>query len=61
MTAGTIIKALIDTGASVNVIDHATWKRLAARPSIKNTLILIFTYGGTTPLPVLGVIDVVVT
>ena len=59
--AGTMIKALIDTGASLNVIDQTTWKRLAERPSIKKTLTRIFTYGGTTPLPGLGVIDVPVT
>ena len=61
MIAGTMIKALIDTGALVNVIDHVTWKRLAGCPSIKKTLTHIFSYGGTTPLLVLGVIDMTVT
>ena len=55
---GTTTSALIDTGASVNVMGTAMLKSLATRPKVMPTGARIYTYGGTTPLP--GVIEVTV-
>ena len=53
-------KALIDTGASVNVMDAIMLKKLVTCPKVVQTQARIYTYGGTTPLPLLGVISVTV-
>ena len=55
---GVEITALIDTGASVNVIDEVQFEKLSPRPVITPTSACIYTYGGTTPLPLRGVIQV---
>ena len=62
---GTEIPVIIDSGASVNVLDKNTFHRLYNGP--KNTIKLsdsrvkLFSYGAVTPLPVLGKFDVIVT
>ena len=55
---GVEISALIDTGASVNVIDEVHFGKLSPRPTISSTTACIYTYGGTVPLPLRGVIQV---
>jgi hypothetical protein len=56
---------IIDSGASVNVLDKNTFHRLYNGP--KNTIKLsdsrvkLFSYGAVTPLPVLGKFDAMVT
>ena len=57
---GTPTRALIDTGASVNVIDETMLRKLATRPKVIPTHARIYTYGGTTPLPLVGVVEVMV-
>lgn len=48
------VKVMIDTGASVNIIDETTFRRLKCRPSLTKCTISIFPYGSRTPLPALG-------
>ena len=45
---------MIDTGASCNVLDEETWLNLKIRPGLNKSLIRLFAYGSTTPLPILG-------
>jgi hypothetical protein len=44
----------IDTGASCNVLDEETWLNLKIRPGLNKSLVRLFAYGSTTPLPILG-------
>ncbi|KAJ1154298.1 hypothetical protein NDU88_007051 [Pleurodeles waltl] len=53
---GVGITALIDTGASVNVIDDKQFSRLQPRPEQLPMRVKNCTYGGTEPLPLKGVI-----
>ena len=54
------ITELIDTGASVNVIDATQLDKLSPRPQLQRTKPRIDTYGGTEPIPFRGVIQVAV-
>ena len=58
---GVEITALIDTGASVNVMDEIQFEKLVPPPTVMPTAARIYTYGGTTPLPLKGVIHVEIT
>lgn len=58
---GIRVPILIDSGASVNVLDADQFQRLSPRPSLRATKAQIYNYGGTTPLELLGVINVMVT
>ena len=58
---GVEIPALIDTGASVNVIDEVQFKKLSPCPTMSSTNARIYMYGGTVPIPLKGVIQVKVT
>ena len=58
MCSSDLITALIDTGASVNVIDETQFEKLSPRPKITPTAARIYTYGGHTPIPLRGVIQV---
>lgn len=56
----TIVSALIDTGASVNVMDSNHYNRLVSRPPLAPSTAKIYSYGGTRPLPLRGVIHATV-
>lgn len=50
----TPVDVIIDSGASVNIIDEATYQRLAPGCKLDNARAKICTYGSTTPLPLRG-------
>lgn len=52
------ITVLIDMGASVNILDTAQYDQLKPKPQLQDTKAKIFTYGGDTPIPLQGVIEV---
>ncbi|KAJ1204329.1 hypothetical protein NDU88_008107 [Pleurodeles waltl] len=52
--AGSPVKALIDTGASVNVMGVQQYRRLQPRPRLAPSSTKIFTYGSRKPLPLKG-------
>ena len=59
MIADVPLQVLIDTGASINVIDEKTYQtiiksRQNKRIPLSNTATKIYSYGGSKPLPVLG-------
>ena len=48
---GVKTQALIDTGASVNIMDMPTLRQMITRPVIRPTKAQIYPYGSKTPLP----------
>ena len=47
--------ALIDTGATVNIVDSATFQKIVPQPALRKPSISIYPYGeNATKLPVLG-------
>ena len=59
MIANVPLQVLIDTGASINVIDETAYQiilksRQNKRISLRNPATKIYSYGGSKPLPVLG-------
>lgn len=52
--AGSPITALIDTGASVNVMGSQHYKRLNPRPTLVPSKVRILTYSSRKPLPLKG-------
>jgi hypothetical protein len=53
------LQVLIDSGASINVIDEKAYHAITKSPqnnqlSLRHTSTKIYSYGGTSPLPVLG-------
>ena len=57
---GKSAKALIDKRASVNIMDATKLQILMTCPKVMPTQAQIYTYGGMTPLPLLGIVDVTV-
>jgi len=57
---GTKIKFIIDSGASVNLIDEKQWSSMRNRPHLKQAKSKIFSYGSKTPMPILGMFDATV-
>ena len=52
---GTSISVIVDSGASVNVLDSITFNRLSNTGVVlRNSSVKIYTYGSKTPLPVKG-------
>ena len=51
---GEQVEVIIDTGASVNVLESSTYFALPNRPSLRPTHTRVFPYGERSPLPVLG-------
>ena len=51
---GEQVEVIIDTGASVNVLESSTYLALPNRPSLRPTHTRVFPYGERSPLPVLG-------
>lgn len=57
--ANTVIPVIIDSGASVNVLDSATFGKLAEdRFVLRRSTLKIYPYGSETPLPVKGTFGV---
>ena len=59
MTANVPLQVLIDSGASINVIDEKAYHAITKSPqnnqlSLRHTSTKIYSYGGTSPLPVIG-------
>lgn len=50
----TEIRMLIDSGASVNIVDNMTYKLLAQKLPIQTSDIKLYPYGSENPLPVVG-------
>ena len=50
----TDVKLLIDTGATVNIVNKSMYEKLDQKPALKQPVSLIFAYGSTTPLPCTG-------
>lgn len=48
------IKVMLDTGATVNIIDKTTYQRLKHEPSHTKCMVPIFPYGSRTQLPAIG-------
>ena len=51
---GEQVEVIIDTGASVNVLESSTYFAIPNRPSLQPTHTRVFPYGERSPLPVLG-------
>ncbi|KAJ1155086.1 hypothetical protein NDU88_007822, partial [Pleurodeles waltl] len=52
---------LIDTGASVNVMDETLFRQLTPAPVLSPTTTKIYNYGGREPLPLKGTVEVSVS
>ena len=49
---------IVDSGASVNVLDSATFNRLSESGVVlRDSRVKIYTYGSKTPLPVKGIFN----
>ena len=48
---------MVDTGASVNILDEATFTKLRTKPKLSGTNEKIFPYGSNKPLPLVGKCD----
>ena len=48
-------KALIDTGASINIMAREVYEALANKPTLHPTQIRVYAYGNDTPLQMAGV------
>lgn len=57
---GQRVTMMIDTGASVNLIDEVTYKLLRRTEQPKKIKNNIYSYGSTKPLPMLGLITAVI-
>ena len=53
---GTLLEMMIDTGASVNLLDESTFRRMSnsGNQMLKPSQTKIYLYGSANPLPVLG-------
>ena len=52
---GTLITVIVDSGASFNVLDSATFNRLSdSGVVLRDSSVKIYPYGSKTPLPVKG-------
>ncbi|KAJ1115552.1 hypothetical protein NDU88_003775 [Pleurodeles waltl] len=58
---GTLVSVLIDTGASVNVMDETLFKKRVPAPPLTMTATKIYNYGGKDPLPLKGTVEVAVS
>ena len=56
----TKINILVDTGASVNLIDSTTYNTLEKIPQLKKSNTKIFTYGGEKPMKIIGKFEAMV-
>jgi hypothetical protein len=54
---GNVISMMIDSGASVNIIDEASHKAFSSPPKLALAIASIFTYGASKPVTVLGTFE----
>ena len=55
---GTLIPVIVDSGASVNVLDSATFNRLSdSGVVLRDSCVKIYAYGSKSPLPVKGIFN----
>jgi hypothetical protein len=54
---GNVISMMIDSGASVNIIDEASYKAFSSPPKLALARASIFTYGASKPVTVLGTFE----
>ena len=54
---GNIVSFVIDTGASVNIIDEKTYNSFPNPPKLSKAKTNIFTYGANTPVSVIGTFE----
>jgi hypothetical protein len=54
---GTSINVMADTGASLNILDEATFTKLRTKSKLSGTNEKIFPYGPNKPLPLVGKCD----
>ena len=47
-------KLLVDTGATVNIIDYSSFTKLTPRPLLNPTSPMIYAYGSQSALPIVG-------
>ena len=52
---GTPTKALIDTGATINLMADAIYRNLPNTPALRPTQVKVLAYGAEEPLPITGV------
>ena len=57
----TLISMLIDTGASINIIDKATYDTITSQPELQETTNNAFTYGSKTPIKISGMFTATIT
>ncbi|KAJ1210873.1 hypothetical protein NDU88_006235 [Pleurodeles waltl] len=55
LLAGHKVDALIDTGASINVIATSVLQRIPFQPHLRPTTTQVYTFGSSKPLPLAGV------
>ena len=59
---GKAVEMMIDTGASVNLLDEKTFRRInRGNTTLKPAYTKIYSYGSKTPLPLLGTLSATVT
>ena len=51
---GQTVKALIDTGASINLMTQDIFYAIPNKPNLRKTHILVYAFGNGTPLPLKG-------
>ena len=54
----TRVTVLIDSGASVNIMDERTYNTLHPKPTLHKDKTQIFTYASNTTLPIIGALSV---
>ena len=55
---GTSLQIMIDTGATVNILDGSTYDKLKQRPSLQPSSLNLIPYGPKSSLPVSGSFEV---
>lgn len=50
----TKVTVMIDSGASVNILNEATFNKLIVKPNLQKDRAKIYAYGAQSPLPILG-------
>ena len=51
---GTTVNLIIDTGASVNILDESTFEKLECKPALHKSRTRSYGYGCKKPMTVLG-------
>lgn len=55
---GTLTKFIIDSGASVNILDRIDYGNICSKPELQNNSVGIYACGSTQALPVCGFLKV---